>query len=201
MSYFDGYLTPAISNHSQTSVLQMLFLSANHAPESILYLPITSVYNSFLSLEITILFIYLFILLKAIFSHFPCQIQFPLSLLLPSPPLDITVLDLRSTFSFLIEENVQCLSFRPDMSLNTISLSFICAAVDDRILFFFYGEEDPISFTNESTCRALGCCDMLASVTSAALTCECRYFSDILGFFALDMHQEWGCQITWQLYF
>lgn len=137
MSYFDGYLMPAISNHNQTSVLQMPFLSSNHAPESILYLSITSVYTSFLSLEITILFIYLFILLKAIFSHFPRQIQSPLSLLLPPPPLDITTLDLRSTFSFLIEENAQCLSFRPDMSLNTISLSFICAAVDDRILSFF----------------------------------------------------------------
>lgn len=133
MSYFDGYLIPAISNHSQTSVLQMPFLSSSHAPASILHLSITSVNTSFLSLEITILFIYLFILLKAIFSHFPGQIQFPLSLLLLPPPLDITILDLRSTFSSLTEENVQGLSFRPDMSLNTRSLSSVCVAVDDRI--------------------------------------------------------------------
>ena len=143
MSCFDGYLIPDISNHNQTSVLQMPFLSSNHAPESILHLSITSVYTSFLSLEITILFIYLFILLKAIFSHFPCQIQFPLSLLLLPPPLDITILDLRSTFSSLIEENVQGLSFRPDMSLNTISLSSVCVAVDDRILFFFMENKIP----------------------------------------------------------
>lgn len=124
----------------------MPFLSSDHAPESIVHLSITSVYSSFFSLEITILFINLFILLKTIFSHFPCQIQFPLSLLLLPPPPEITILDSRSTFSFLIEENVQCLSFRPDISLDTISLSSIRVAVDDRILFFFMANKIPLLY-------------------------------------------------------